>query len=162
MTVSLNRQKSINKKTGEDVDDKDTNLNARLNDVETMKNEIIKLSSLRDMAKVKVAECEGEKKDLEEKKELIASKTDHTRDVLVRGIQREIDVQNRIKASLRTELNIVSKKYSSADHVVAALEDILHMNNNTIKNLSFEKCSLEQSISTTQAKIDAMNEEKNK
>lgn len=160
--MSLSRQKLLNKKSEEDMLEKQRVLQSRLNDVETMEKENMKLLALSEIAKQKVSESEYEKKNLEEKKEQVIAMTTNTRDVLVRAVQRETESCHLQRSALLTELSIVKKKYTSSDQVAAALADIIRVNTNATRNLSVEKATLEKSIASAQQRLDAIFDEKAK
>ena len=154
MTASLTRQRALNKKTQEELEDKERALAVRRKDVENLSKENGKLQELKEFARQKLIEIENEKKELEEKRAEIVSKTDHTRDVLIRGAQREIESLNRQRSALRTELAIVKKKHHGVDNVVIAINDMLQVNANASKNLAFERSTLQRTVASQQEKMD--------
>ena len=160
MTSSLSRQRALNKKTSEELEEKQRALAVRRKDVESLVKENTKLQELKELARQKLVEIENEKRELEEKKAAIAAKTDSTRDVLIRGAQREIESLGRQRASLRTELAIVKKKHHGVDNVVIAIGDMLQVNANASKNLAFERSTLQRSVAAQQEKMDSILSER--
>ena len=154
MSASLARQRALNKKTSEELEEKQGALAVRRKDVESLVRENTKLQELKELARQKLVEIESEKRELEEKKAAIAAKTDSTRDVLIRGAQREIESLSRQRAALRTELAIVKKKHHGVDNVVIAISDMLQVNANASRNLAFERSTLQRSVATQQEKMD--------
>jgi chromosome segregation ATPase len=160
MTVSLSRQKAQNGRAQDELDEQERLLAARRKDVDSLRRENAKLTELKELARLKLAEIEAERRELEERRAVVEHKAGHTRDVLIRAAQREIESQSRQRAALRTELAIVKKKYLSSDHVVSALADMLQVNANASRNLSFEKYNLQQAVAALQLKADQIVSEK--
>lgn len=162
MTASLSRQKAQNKKTFDELTEKERQLQVRLKDIENLTRENLKLNELKELAKKKLLGTEDDKKELEERKASVLARTNEVRDIQIRAMQKEIESYSKIRSSLRSELGLVDKKFLNTDHVVTAMSDVIQVNLNACKNLTFEKTSLQKSIISEQQKIETIIEEKGK
>lgn len=162
MSVSLNRQKAQNKKTAEELAEKEKSLSFRQKDVETMRRENLKLQELRELALAKMAEMDVEKRELEERRETLSSKIDYTRDTLIRSVQKEIESASRKRAALKNDLGAATKDFYTEEDAVIAVNDMLSINRNTKKNLEFERFNLQHAIATLVQKTQQIDEEKSR
>ena len=159
-TSELERQKSMNRKLEEEIDEKTKALKEKSEDIDFYSKEITKFAQLRDVARSKCAEIDEEKHATEQKQDAINKQIQTLRSEDIIGCNRAIESCD-VKISLcKRELEIVTKKEIGSERSTRAMAELIQLNVNGRKNLHMERKMLEEDVGHQKVQIRALLTEK--
>eukprot|EP01041_Mallomonas_annulata_P006286 gene6286-12730_t len=162
LTLELDRIQSANVKINDELLEREKYISERNNEISSLVNEAAKINGLKELAQRKLEEIEKEKHDLDAKKDAIIKKIEQCRDVDLKIVRKECELQTRQEGTLQKEIDILKKKFEGSERSGKTIEDLIHLNRTALKNLGQEKKSITESIEAQQETIQSLLHEKDK
>lgn len=162
ITNDLEKQKLLNKNYTEEISSKKEYLLKKNNELLELNKELNKIKNLRDYALNKIHEIDEKKLEIDQKKDNLQLVLDTIRDQDIKIIKKNNENLLKKKSKLYNELELLKKKSLNCNKSNKIIEDLIYLNQNTIRNLLLEKKLLLDEINQQYHTIQLLLQEKEK
>ena len=162
LTTECERQLHTNKKVAGELEENRKYVTERRKENDWLLKETDKVAKLREVADKTSEEIEAEKQGYETKRDELNRKVAVIRDVEIAVIRREIESQDKQLAALKSELDVVKKRYGKGEKATKALHSLIQLNVVGKKNLLVELKSLEDDCDRQKMDVRLILQEKDK
>jgi hypothetical protein len=141
LTLEFESQTSLNSKTESEVQEQRENNSNRKKDDDRIIKETNQLKKMHELALITLSELEQEKSAVQNQKEETQRKIHVIQDVEIMALKREMETQDKQISSLKSESDVVKKRYGKGEKANKALYNLINLNIVTRKNLYAEVTS---------------------
>ena len=162
LTGDCERQIHANKKLEAELAENRTYVTQRQKENEWLSKESEKIQQLQAIAEKSAEEIDSERQKYEGMRDDLMRKISLKRDVEIAALRKEIEGQDKQIAGLKSELDVVKKRYGKGEKATKALQSLIQLHAVGKKNLHVEVKILEDDSDKQKEEIRTILQEKDR